>query len=123
MGISTVVRDDWSEYLLRERHERLRDLALSISVRRTVDEAELGLRLADDFKADPSILQDIDFASLARRLERDIAESNGDLRRAQLLAPKELEDLTTRQRKALTALSKLGPEELATASGDKSARG
>ena len=37
--------DDWSSYLRRQRYERLRDIALSISVRRTVDEAEVSLYL------------------------------------------------------------------------------
>ena len=66
---------------------------------------QLGLRLAKDFSADPSILRDIDFAALARRLERDMVESDRDLRRAKLLPTEELEKIASRQREALANLS------------------
>ena len=47
---------DWSWWLQRPRYPELRDIALSISVRRTVDEAELAVKLANEY-SDPSLLQ------------------------------------------------------------------
>ena len=37
--------EDWSTWLMKARYARLRDIARSISIRRTVDEAELALKL------------------------------------------------------------------------------
>ena len=48
-------------------------LSLSIRVRRTLEEAELALQLEGEFNSDPSILNDIDFGSLQRRVERDMS--------------------------------------------------
>ena len=111
------VGEDWSGFLMRERYAKLRDIALSISVRRTIDEAELALQLADDFGADPSILQDIDFVSLMRRVDRDLRENVDELSRSDLVSKAELETLRQRQRAAIDSLQELQPEALATASG------
>ena len=101
-----------------ERHTKLRDIALTISVRRTIDEAELALKLADDFNSDPSILQDIDFKSLIRRVERDLAGNNAEVAASKLMDASELKTLEQRQRKALDALQRVQPEILAqTAEG------
>jgi hypothetical protein len=110
--------DDWSVFLQRERHERLRDIALGISVRRTVDEAELALKLAREYKSDPSILQDIDFVVLMRRLEQDLESgATAQLVKKQLMAPDEEEQLRTRQRDAAASLSDIQPEALSMRSG------
>ena len=106
------VNEDWSGFLLRERYVKLRDIALTISVRRTIDEAELALKLAADFGADPSILQDIDFVSLIRRVERDLEENKDELQRAQLMPAEELALLEQRQRDALGALQRVQPDVL-----------
>jgi len=109
--------EDWSVWLRKARYARLRDIALSISVRRTVDEAELALKLANDYSADPSILQDIDFASLMIRLKTDIAVSNKQLRRAALVPPEELAKISDRQRDALSSLGTVQPEAFDAPSG------
>ena len=115
---SCAMPDGFDGYQLRERAAALRDIALSISVRRTCDEAELALRLADDYDSDPSLLADIDFASLARRLERDLKVSDGELRRAALLQKSEIDAIAARQRKALEGLRAIrDPEVLAAGSG------
>ena len=114
----TTASEDWSGFLLRERYTKLRDIALTISVRRTIDEAELALKLADDFNSDPSILQDIDFKSLIRRVERDLAGNNAEVAASKLMDASELKTLEQRQRKALDALQRVQPEILAqTAEG------
>jgi len=107
--------DEWDAWLLRERHARLQKIALSISVRRTVDEAELGLRLAEDFSSDPSILEDIDFAELGRRIERDLADVDGSI--AAAVSSEELAKLAERQRESLARLSSLAPEVVEASSG------
>ena len=107
---SEIPTDDWSAFLLSERHERLRGIALSIRVRRTLDEAELAVKLAQEYQADPSILQDIDFISLERRLERDLGESNAELRRNGLVPSRELDELTSRQRAAIAELREIEPQ-------------
>jgi len=114
---SSSSSEDWSVWLRQTRYARLRDIALSISVRRTVDEAELALKLAKDYSSDPSILQDIDFASLMRRLETDISQSNEQLRRSTLMEPEELASVDSRQRGALARLATVQPEAFDTPSG------
>lgn len=59
----------WVALAMRERYPVLRDISCSIRTRRTVDEAELALKLEEDFRADPSLFEDIDFSALigARR--------------------------------------------------------
>ena len=69
------------------RYPRLRDLSLNIRVRRTLEEAELALQLESEFNSDPSILNDIDFDSLQRRVERDMSSGNDRLLRAGLNRP------------------------------------
>ena len=108
---------DWSSFLVLQRYERLRDIALSIRVRRTVDEAEFALKLASEYQSDPSILQDIDFGALTLRLERDLTESSVELERADLLSDEELTSLTSRQREALEQLSAVAPALQETRSG------
>lgn len=49
--------EDWSTWLMKARYARLRDIARSISIRRTVDEAELALKLSSEYQSDPTILQ------------------------------------------------------------------
>ena len=109
--------EDWSGFLMRERYAKLRDISLSISVRRTIDEAELALKLAEDFGADPSILQDIDFVSLMRRVDRDLRKNVKELAASDLVSKEELQTLQERQRAAIDSLQRLQPEALALASG------
>lgn len=49
--------DDWQNWLQRARYARLREIALSISVRRTVEEAELAVKLAQEYSSDATLLQ------------------------------------------------------------------
>ena len=92
------------------RYPRLRDLSLSIRVRRTLEEAELALQLESEFNSDPSILNDIDFGSLQRRVERDMSSGNERLLRAGLLSAAEADDLRARQERAAAGLRLLVPQ-------------
>ena len=92
------------------RYPRLRDLSLSIRVRRTLEEAELALQLESEFNSDPSILNDIDFGSLQRRVERDMSSGNERLLRAGLLSTAEADDLRARQERAAAGLRLLVPQ-------------
>ena len=99
----------WPNLLKSEaKYTRLRDLSLVVSVRRTVDEAELALKLEDEFGADPTIIADIDFSLLARRVERDLRENGPEVVRSKLLEPKELQALKARQERALRRLKSVG---------------
>lgn len=92
------------------RYPRLRDLSLNIRVRRTLEEAELALQLESEFNSDPSILNDIDFGSLQRRVERDMSSGNERLLRAGLLSAAEADDLRARQERAAAGLRLLVPQ-------------
>ena len=92
------------------RYPRLRDLSLNIRVRRTLEEAELALQLESEFNSDPSILNDIDFDSLQRRVERDMSSGNERLLRAGLLSAAEADDLRARQERAAAGLRLLVPQ-------------
>ena len=104
--------EDWSVWLRRPRAARLRDIALSISVRRTVDEAELALKLSKDYESNPSLLEDIDFNSLMRRLQTDIDENDAPLRASALLSDAELAEIYSRQLAAIADLEAARPPEV-----------
>jgi len=106
-------KEDWSAWLTRPRYARLRDIALSISVRRTVDEAELALKLANEYQSNPSLLQDIDFASLILRLQTDMGESMEPLKASGLLSAEELASIAERQQAAVALLEDARPPEVA----------
>ena len=54
---SMLELDRWQDLALRERYPRLQNLSSAILVRRTIEEAELAIKLESEFKTDPSILQ------------------------------------------------------------------
>jgi hypothetical protein len=99
-----VGEEDWSFWLSRPRYARLRDIALSITVRRTVNEAELALKLAREYSSNPSLLQDIDFSSLILRLQRDIDVNNAPLSASGMLSAAELDEILKRQIDAIAEL-------------------
>ena len=76
------------------RYPRLRDLSLSIACARSRRQP---LQLESEFNSDPSILNDIDFGSLQRRVERDMSSGNERLLRAGLLSTAEADDLRARR--------------------------
>ena len=63
-GASAAVPEQWVALAMRERYPTLRDISASIRARRTVEEAELALKVEEDFRVDPSLFADIDFAAL-----------------------------------------------------------
>lgn len=99
--------EGWEQLALRQRYPRLRDIVASIGVRRTIEEAELAIQLESEFNQDPSILRDIDFASLASRLQQDHETSGEVLRRANVLTEDEVDDLHQRQRAAQASFALL----------------
>ena len=103
-GDGGVGEEDWSFWLSRPRYARLRDIALSITVRRTVNEAELALKLAREYSSNPSLLQDIDFSSLILRLQRDIDVNNAPLSASGMLSAAELDEILKRQIDAIAEL-------------------
>lgn len=77
------------------RARRLSDLLILARVKESLAASQFALRLAADFAHDPSALRDIDFAGLARALEREravvVAELSG-----RVLASHELDSLVGR---------------------------
>lgn len=100
----------WDRLALCERYPRLRDIAASIRVRRTVEEAELAIQLEAEFNQDPTILRDIDFACIGRRLQADYEATDEVLRRGDILSDEEVEALNKRQQEAQAKLDELVPK-------------
>jgi len=98
----------WEMLLAREDSRRLSDIAQAIGMRRTVEEAELAIKLERDFRADPSILQDIDFRAIATRLRADREINDGRL--VAMFDQDGIADLRSRQEQADIALQDLIPE-------------
>ena len=89
---------DWAAMALRERYPVLRDLTKSIRARRTVEEAELAIKLEDEYRADPSLFEDIDFVALEQRLEQDVQlDALREWTSAGILSEQQLDDLCERQ--------------------------
>jgi hypothetical protein len=103
-------REDWAEYLTRGRAAKLRDIALSIRLRRTIEEAELALKLEAEYNADPSLIQDIDFASLVGRLTVDASTNNRIVEASGLVSEDEMAALRARQAAAIGALTAVQPK-------------
>ena len=61
---------------MRERYPILRDISASIRTRRTVEEAELALKLEGEYRADPTLFEDIDFEGLIARIDADARSEN-----------------------------------------------
>ena len=61
---------------MRERYPILRDISASIRTRRTVEEAELALKLEGEYRADPTLFEDIDFEGLIARIDADARAEN-----------------------------------------------
>lgn len=102
--------DRWQDLALRERFPRLQNLSFAILAKRTVEEAELAIKLEREFQNDASILQDIDFSTLSARLEQDLNRTDAQLRGTGILTDDELDALQAQQRRAVELLGRLAPK-------------
>ncbi|KAL3919006.1 MAG: hypothetical protein SGPRY_005790 [Prymnesium sp.] len=107
----------WESLALQQRYPRLQNLSAAVVTRRTVEEAELAIKLEREFQSDPSILkasarEDINFRALAQRLRIDLDTTNELLRGSEVLSEEELQSLTKRQQKAERTLVALLPKYL-----------
>ena len=84
---------------MRERYPILRDISASIRTRRTVEESELALKLEAEFRADPTLFEDIDFAALIARIDSD-ARAENVARITTVLSEEDLLALRTRWEQA-----------------------
>ena len=73
---SAAAPEQWVALAMRERYPILRDISSSILTRRTLEEAELALKVEEDFRNDPSLFADIDFEQLIARIETDRSPEN-----------------------------------------------
>jgi len=105
-----LLPDEWGGLTLSRRYPLLRDISVSIRVRRTVEEAELALKLEGEFNPDPSILQDIDFAALCWRLNDELAAAAA--LPTNVLSADEASKLNRRNREAQRALAEVVPKYL-----------
>jgi len=90
-----------------EHFSTLNDISCAIKMQRTLNEAELALKLERDFRQDPTILQDIDFRAIAVRLQKDLQIS--DSRLSTMLSAEEVSALRERQAAADAALRSVLP--------------
>lgn len=85
------------------RVRRLTDLLLLSRVKLDLDEAQFALRLAADFGTEPALLSDLDFGTLAARLDGSVRVVADELS-ARVLAPEEAASLSDRLRLDASAL-------------------
>jgi len=100
--------EQWVALAMRERYPILRDISASIRAKRTIEEAELALKIEEDFRVDPSLFADIDFAALLDNIAVDRSPQSVE-RLETVLTEDELADLQTRWKEASTALEALLP--------------
>ena len=100
--------EQWVGLAMRERYPILRDISASIRTRRTVEESELALKLEEEFRADPSLFEDIDFAALIARIDSD-ARAENVARITTVLSEEDLLALRTRWEQARAELAVLLP--------------
>ena len=84
---------------MRERYPILRDISASIRTRRTVEEAELALKLEGEYRADPTLFEDIDFEGLIARIDAD-ARAENVARISTVLSDEDFSNLRTRWEEA-----------------------
>jgi len=100
--------EQWVGLAMRERYPILRDISASIRTRRTVEESELALKLEAEFRADPTLFEDIDFAALIARIDSD-ARAENVARITTVLSEEDLLALRTRWEQARAELAVLLP--------------
>ena len=93
---------------MRERYPILRDISASIRTRRTVEEAELALKLEGEYRADPTLFEDIDFEGLIARIDAD-ARAENVARISTVLSDEDFSNLRTRWEEARAELARLVP--------------
>ena len=93
---------------MRERYPILRDISASIRTRRTVEEAELALKLEGEYRADPTLFEDIDFEGLIARIDAD-ARAENVARISTVLSDDDFSNLRTRWEEARAELARLVP--------------
>ncbi|KAG8464492.1 hypothetical protein KFE25_003555 [Diacronema lutheri] len=98
------------------RVRRLQDLLLLARVKLDLDEAQFALRLAADFDAEPALLADLDFLSIAARLDASLGIVVDELS-ARILAPDEARSLSDRLRYDAGALRDAARAVSATSGG------
>ena len=105
---SEAVPEQWVALAMRERYPILRDISSSILTRRTLEEAELALKVEEDFRADPSLFADIDFEQLVARIESDRSPENRE-RLQQVMTEEEFADVNARWTQVVGDLEALLP--------------
>merc|ERR1719247_1558111 len=100
--------EQWVSLAMRERYPILRDISASIRTRRTVEEAELALKLEGEYRADPTLFEDIDFEGLIARIDAD-ARSENVARISTVLSEEDFSNLRTRWEEARAELARLVP--------------
>jgi len=100
--------EQWVGLAMRERYPILRDISASIRTRRTVEESELALKLEAEFRSDPTLFEDIDFAALIARIDSD-ARAENVARITTVLSEEDLLALRTRWEQARAELAVLLP--------------
>ena len=110
--------EQWVALAMRERYPILRDISLSIETRRTIEEAELALKLESEYRADPTLFEDIDFAALIARIDADRRPANVE-RIAKVLSEEELAELSARWTDARKQLDELLPMYSNRTSGEE----
>ena len=94
---------------VRERWPELRNIQGSIRACRTLDEAELAVKLESDFRTDPSILRDIDFRALRSRLNLDVKSRLDQGVSVDVLSAEQVADMHVRLKEAMRALGEIVP--------------
>jgi len=115
---SVPLDEQWVGLAMRERYPILRDISASIRTRRTVEESELALKLEAEFRADPTLFEDIDFAALIARIDAD-ARAENVARITTVLSEDELVALRTRWEQARAELEALLPTYSNLTSGEE----
>merc|ERR1719247_3351817 len=100
--------EQWVSLAMRERYPILRDISASIRTRRTVEEAELALKLEGEYRADPTLFEDIDFEGLIARIDAD-ARAENVARISTVLSDEDFSNLRTRWEEARAELARLVP--------------
>jgi len=100
--------EQWVSLAMRERYPILRDIIASIRTRRTVEESELALKLEGEYRADPTLFEDIDFEALIVRIDAD-ARAENVARISTVLSEEDFSALRTRWEQARAELARLVP--------------
>ena len=102
---------------VRERWPELRTIQGSIRACRTLDEAELAVKLESDFRTDPTILRDIDFRALRSRLNLDVKSHLDRGVSVDVLTSEQVADMHVRLKEAERSLGEIIPRYNVTRPG------